>query len=77
MYRLSREAVPKGTRGVEVHFTASTSVVTVSWHVEMMVSRHMESISSRKVSKQQSDGYDQQIEQRDEELVSQKGQVVE
>ena len=45
--------------------------------MEMMVSRHMESISSRKVSKQQSDGYDQQIEQRDEELVGQKGQVVE
>ena len=45
--------------------------------MEMMVNRHMESISSRKVSKQQSDGYDQQIEKRDGKLVSQKGQVVE
>ena len=98
-----KAAVSKGTRGMEVHFTASTLVVTVSWPaergselnsfldkvmtrmyvyrvwaaMEMMVSRHMESISSRKVSKQQSDGYDQQIEKRDGKLVSQKGQVVE
>ena len=41
--------------------------------MEMMVNRHMESIRSR----QQSNSHDQQVEQRDEELVSQKNQVVE
>ena len=41
--------------------------------MEMMVNRHMESISSR----QQSNSHDQQVEQRDEELVSQKNQAVE
>ena len=41
--------------------------------MEMMVSRHMENMSS----KQQSNGHDQQVEKRDGELVSQKGQVVE
>ena len=29
-----KAAVLTGTRGMEVHFTAITSVVTVSWHVE-------------------------------------------
>ena len=61
MYRLSRAAVWKETRGC------------VWAAMEMMVNWHMESISSR----QQSNGHDQQVEQRDEELVSQKGQVVE